>query len=168
MKIDNDLSLIQVEEKYAEEFFLLAIDIKRMGMAYCPEIVEEVTSLEKSKWWLNDYFSKFQETKAPDYFILYQKRIAGVIGYAPWDEGQKWGEIGYWVAPMYQRKGIAKRAIQFVLSISKKEFGLEETRFLIEPENVASLKLAQSLGPANETTTKENGKSYISYSISCK
>lgn len=163
--IDDDISFQQVNPSKAVEFLNLCLGIKETGMDYCPEIVTLVNDLDDSLYNLNDYLGKFEETKAPDYFIFYQGKIAGIIGFAPWDAGQKWAEIGYWVAPMFQRKGIARRSIQYILQNARKDFEIEEIRFLIEPENEASSKLALSLNPDKESEVIENGQKYLNYAI---
>lgn len=163
MKMDDDIEFFQVHEDFAESFLELALAIKEQKMDNCPEIVTEVNNLKDSLFWLKDYHQKFEETGSPDFFIIYQGNLCGIIGFAPWKKEQEWGEIGYWVAPQFQRLGIAKRSIHHILKIVKERYQIKEVRFLIEPENQASLKLAESLEPERRSEHSENGKNYISY-----
>lgn len=163
MKIDDDIKFLPVHEDYAEEFLELALAIKAQGMNYCPEIVEEVENLEDSISWLKDYREKFEETGAPDFFIVYQGGVCGIIGFHPWEADQEWAEIAYWVAPHFQRLGIAKRSILFFLELAKDKYGLKEVHFLIEPDNIASLKLAEKLRPEKKTKVNENGQQYLTF-----
>lgn len=141
-KINDDLILTQVSSERLEEFFKLCQIINSQEMAYLPEMVSISTDSENTLKCLRDYESKFKHTGAPDFFILYQGDIAGVIGFHPWNKGSEVAELAFWVAPNFQRIGIASSVVSFVMSFAFKEYQLKRIELLIEPENEASLKLA--------------------------
>ncbi len=165
MKVDDQISLKPVNSQDSIEFFKLAKVINAGHMDYLPEIVELCVDESSARFLLADYEDKAKETGAPDFFILFEGKICGIIGFAPWDKGQYWGELGYWVAPTYQRRDIASRCVSFLINYAFNKLFLDEVRFLIEPKNKASLRLVQKLGFSEGKCFEEKGVHYSYFSI---
>lgn len=143
IQIDEEITLTPIDVSKAEEFLELCIEINSENvMQYTPDIVRNCIDLKSSQDWLEDYLSKFKESAVPDFFIEYNEKIAGIIGYHPFIQTPALGELAFWVAPKYQRKSIAKRSVLGILPFTFKELKLNRIELLIEPENSASLNLA--------------------------
>ena len=163
MKSQN-LEFEQVAPHRKEEFLELCLEIQRLGMDYCPDIVEGCLDLEKTEYWLNDYAQKARDTHAPDFFIFKNQKIVGIIGFAPvFSEGE--GEVGFWVAPQFQRQGIAREALAFLIQFGFEKLDLNRVELMIHPENGPSNSLAKKCGLKRVKDKEEKGVTYQCYEI---
>ncbi|RYG06117.1 MAG: N-acetyltransferase, partial [Chitinophagaceae bacterium] len=80
----------------------------------------------------------------------------------------KKAEVGFWLLPQYQHKGIAIEALQAVINYWKNEKNLHRMEAFVEERNTASAKLLEKAGFEFEGTMRDceikNGK-YISLLI---
>jgi RimJ/RimL family protein N-acetyltransferase len=60
-------------------------------------------------------------------------------------EAGRWS-VGYWVAPWARRRGIATAAVRLITAYGFTELGAREIELLAEPENAASLAVAERAG----------------------
>lgn len=77
-------------------------------------------------------------------------RCLGMVNYHNREARHRRLEIGYIVAPASQRKGIATEAVGAMLAHCSKSLGVHRFDALINPDNAASIKLAERLGFACE------------------
>lgn len=128
-------------------------------------------TLDNAKWYVNDCISnegKKQITRA----IVVDGKAVGSIGiFIKDDVYEKSGELGYWLAEDYWRKGITSRA---VIQICKEAFAnFDIIRIYAEPFecNLGSRGVLEKAGFTYEGTMRngvyKNGKvfSYCVYSI---
>jgi ribosomal-protein-serine acetyltransferase len=168
VRVSDEIALEQVSSNYHLEFLELCRHIDIEKMEYCPEIVSSCIDEKSAKFLLDDYYTKFQETKAPDMFIFLNGHIIGIIGYAPELNEQGVGELGFWVAPHFQRKGIASRCIPSMLSVGKETMGLSKVELLIKAENMKSIELARKLGFTQGLNRFEDEREYCLFSYDLK
>jgi RimJ/RimL family protein N-acetyltransferase len=55
-------------------------------------------------------------------------------------------DAGYWVAPWARRRGVATAALRLITRFGFEELGVRQIELLAEPENVASLRVAEGAG----------------------
>jgi RimJ/RimL family protein N-acetyltransferase len=60
-------------------------------------------------------------------------------------DGGRWS-VGYWVAAWARRRGVATSAVQLIAAYGFDELGAERIDLLAEPENVASVRVAEGSG----------------------
>jgi RimJ/RimL family protein N-acetyltransferase len=60
-------------------------------------------------------------------------------------EAGRWS-VGYWVAPWARRRGVATAAVRLITAFGFAELGAREIELLAEPENAASLAVAERAG----------------------
>jgi RimJ/RimL family protein N-acetyltransferase len=83
----------------------------------------------------------------------------------------KSGVIGYWVRQSEQRKGVAKAALEMILSYGFNHLKLQEVQFIIAVDNIASRKTAESIGAiesykiARYIMTETMGHDAIAYKL---
>lgn len=84
--------------------------------------------------------------------VLDQKsgRIAGRAGLFPSEILEEKVELGYMIAPEYQKKGYARECGQAILSYAEEVLDLEEIHLLSDSRNMASLRTAAALGFAQK------------------
>lgn len=74
-------------------------------------------------------------------------------------------EIGYWIAPQYWGEGYAKEAAASIRDYGIRELGKKRFVSLIQPENNASRKVAESIGMGFEKAVDMGGKEVFVYSL---
>lgn len=74
-------------------------------------------------------------------------------------------EIGYWIAPQYWGLGYAKEAAASIRDYGIKGLGRKRFVSLIQPENSASRKVAESIGMGFEKAVAMGGKEVFVYSL---
>jgi RimJ/RimL family protein N-acetyltransferase len=81
--------------------------------------------------------------------------VKGEIAFIP-----EAGLLGYVVASECRRTGLASRAIRLLLAYARDELGTTTAHAVIEPENVASCRLVESLGfrVTKTETADDNGQ----------
>ena len=60
------------------------------------------------------------------------------------------GQVGYWIKPEARGGGIATRALRLLSGWAFEELGLERLQLIVEPENVASQRVAERAGFTRE------------------
>ncbi len=74
-------------------------------------------------------------------------------------------EIGYWIAPQYWGMGYAKEAAASLRDYGIKQLGKKRFVSLIQPDNRASRKVAESIGMGFEKALMMGGKEVFVYSL---
>jgi RimJ/RimL family protein N-acetyltransferase len=78
------------------------------------------------------------------YGVLDHDRLLGALGLMP--DGPDSAELAYWVRPESRRQGLALRGINALTSWAHRDAGLARVWLEINPENTASLRLAERAG----------------------
>jgi RimJ/RimL family protein N-acetyltransferase len=81
-------------------------------------------------------------------------RVVGALGLSNFDWPDLKGEIGYWVVAGARRGGVGSRATRLLAIWAIRQLGLERVELLANPENDASLKLAERAGFTREGTLR--------------
>ena len=80
--------------------------------------------------------------------------VLGALGLSNFDWHDLKGEIGYWMAAESRRRGIGARATRMLAVWALTSLGLERLELLANPENEASLRLAERAGFTREGTLR--------------
>lgn len=72
--------------------------------------------------------------------------VLGGVGLHPYDPSRAWAEIDWWVTPAARRRRVARTAILIVARWAFASLALERIEARVQPVNVASRALAESLG----------------------
>jgi len=81
-------------------------------------------------------------------------RVVGALGLSNFDWPDLKGEIGYWVVADARRRGVGSRATRLLAIWAIRQLGLERVELLANPDNDASLKLAERAGFTREGTLR--------------
>jgi RimJ/RimL family protein N-acetyltransferase len=76
--------------------------------------------------------------------VLEGSRLVGALGVMP--DGPRSAELAYWVRPDARRRGIALRGVEAVTAWAHRSAGLTRVWLEIDPENTASLRVAERAG----------------------
>jgi ribosomal-protein-alanine N-acetyltransferase len=92
-------------------------------------------------------------------------RFIGRCGLLPWTiDGQQEVEVAYLIDKAYWRRGLATEAAQAIVRYAFERLGLERLICLIDPQNQASIGVAQKIGMAFEKTGADEHGPYLVYS----
>lgn len=72
--------------------------------------------------------------------------VLGGVGVNKIDWKSKTGNLGYWVGTPWTGRGIARTAARQVTKFALSELQLKTLKILCRPDNIASRKVAESLG----------------------
>ena len=70
--------------------------------------------------------------------------LLGVIGFQIMDHAR--GHFGYWVGKEARGRGVATRALRLLARWAAEEHGLARLQLVVEPENLASIRVAEKAG----------------------
>lgn len=79
-------------------------------------------------------------------YPFHSSKMIGACGFSAWNPENKSVEIGYWLLPAWWRLGVMTECVGMIMSYAFNFMGIEQIEAQIEPENTASIALAQRLG----------------------
>ncbi len=130
-------------------------DLEDLYALYCdPEITKYIPDAprnyeetkEELEWFLNGH-PKHPELGLWATIHKESGKFIGRCGLLPWEiEGQYEVEVAYTISREYWGQGLATEAAQAILKYGFEELGLLRLISLIDPENIASQKVAQKIG----------------------
>lgn len=107
-----------------------------------PEVRKYMFNKNELKWERHvEYWKKRISEKIPSYTIVADGKYTGIIK-LDWSEFDECYYVSIIIMPEYQRKGIAKMALELL----ENKFRTKKIRAKIIPENEASKKLFESAG----------------------
>ncbi len=96
-------------------------------------------------------------------------KFIGRCGLLPWTiDGQDEVEVAYTIAEAYQAQGLGSEAAQAILNYGFEKLSLTRLICLIDPENIASQKVAKKIGMSFEKESRDEMGLFLVYSITRK
>lgn len=89
------------------------------------------------------------------YVILYQKSIAGIIGFKGIDHVNRKTEIGYWLSATLQGQGIMRRSCKAMLRHAFEEMGMNRVQIKVGIGNTKSSRIPQALNFKSEGVQRD-------------
>jgi len=107
-------------------------------------------TLAAEKKWLKESIKRRKEKINLGYTIFYGKDVAGGIGIKINLHRRYVGELGYFIDEKYWGKGITSQAVKLVEKVCFKKLKLVRIEIVMQPENIASEKVAIKNGYLKE------------------
>ena len=96
-------------------------------------------------------------------------KFIGRCGLLPWTiDGQDEVEVAYTIAEAYQAQGLGSEAAQAILNYGFEKLSLTRLICLIDPENIASQKVAKKIGMSFEKESRDEMGLFLVYAITRK
>jgi len=137
---DDTIRLEPIDERFVPDFERLLED---------PEVVRN-TRVPSSpppdfaSLWVGRSVEGWQDGSRAGFAILSpEATFLGFGGLVDLDLDAGQGEIGYVVAPEARGRGVASRALRLITGWAIDELGLERVELHIDPENTASIRVAE-------------------------
>jgi ribosomal-protein-serine acetyltransferase len=143
--IDSAVALRVLREDDAAELFMLT-DANRAYLRRWLPWVDLVTSEEDSRSFLASVAAQREEGRGPTFGVLCDGALAGVIGFLPVDRVNRVGEIGYWLSPRAQGRGVMTQSCRFVVRYGFLTLDLNRIQIAAGTENQPSRAVPERLG----------------------
>jgi len=134
-------------------------DLDALWALYCkPEITKYIPDAPKTyedakkelKWFMNGH-PKYPELGLWETIYKETGRFIGRCGLLPWTiEGQNEVEVAYSLVQDFWGQGLATEAAQGILQYGFEKLNLSRLICLIDPENIASQRVAEKIGMSLE------------------
>ena len=92
---------------------------------------------------------------APQYAVIHDDKLCGVIGFHAIDRQKRLASIGYWLAEPYVGNGIMSAAVQKIVGLSLKEFDLSNIEIRCATSNARSRAVAERAGFVYQSTVRQ-------------
>jgi ribosomal-protein-serine acetyltransferase len=142
--IDSEIALRVLREDDAAELFALT-DANREYLRRWLPWVDLVTSEEDSRSFLATVTAQREAGRGPTFGILSDGALAGVVGFLPVDLVNRVGEIGYWLAPRRQGRGVMTQCCRFVVRYGFLTLDLHRIQIAAGTENRESRAIPERL-----------------------
>lgn len=143
--IDSTVTLRVLREDDAAELFALTESNRAYLRRWLPW-VDLVTSEDDSRSFLATVTAQREEGRGPTFGVLCEGALAGVVGYLPVDRVNRIGEIGYWLAPRSQGRGVMTQSCRFVVRYGFLTLDLNRIQIAAGTENFESRAIPERLG----------------------
>jgi RimJ/RimL family protein N-acetyltransferase len=101
--------------------------------------------------WVNRYVEGWRDGTRAGFAVLgTHEEFLGFVAIVDLDLDASQGEIGYVIAPSARGQGIAGRALRLVTDWALDGLGLARVELHIDPDNVASIRVAERCGFVRE------------------
>lgn len=152
---DGDIELRPLVARDAGELFLLT-DSNRAELRRYMTWVDRTTAVADMSYYILtlDGFWKCGLTWA----IIEAETLIGTVGFHHSDLRNNRTEIGYWLGPAFQGRGVGRRAVHLALQAAFQYTNVHRIEAKIHPKNRASLRLVDKLGFTFEGTEREGIK----------
>jgi ribosomal-protein-serine acetyltransferase len=143
--IDSTVALRVLREDDAAELFTLT-DSNRAYLRRWLPWVDLVTSEEDSRAFLTTVAAQRENGRGPTFGVLCDGALAGVVGFLPVDLVNRIGEIGYWLAPPAQGRGVMTQCCRFVVRYGFLTLDLNRIQIAAGTQNLESRAIPERLG----------------------
>ncbi|MBR4892212.1 MAG: GNAT family N-acetyltransferase [Alphaproteobacteria bacterium] len=97
-----------------------------------------------------NYLKTVENVKGSSYLIQVDGKIVGGHGFVNFNEEYKFAELGYWLAPDFNGRGLVVRGIAALENLAFGQFGLNRLQIKVDTENVKSQAVAVRAGYVKE------------------
>lgn len=143
--IDSRVALRVLRADDAAELFSLT-DANRAYLRRWLPWVDLVTSEDDSRSFIAAATAQREEGRGPTFGIVCDAALAGVVGFLPVDRVNRIGEIGYWLVPAEQGRGVMTQCCRFVVRYGFLTLDLNRIQIAAGTENLVSRAIPERLG----------------------
>lgn len=145
LKIRDDLELCLLEQRHAEELFAL-VDCNRDYLRQWLPWVDNSKSAIDTQKFIKSSLEQLARDGSLSAGILYQAKIAGVIGFHKIDWSNLATSVGYWLGASFQGKGLMTEACRGLVKYAFDELKLNRVEIRCATENTKSRAIPERLG----------------------
>ncbi len=154
LDIGDGITLTMVQPEDAEGIFAL-IDSNRDYLREWFPWVDLAKGVEDALAFAERARKQDEEKDGVQSCIRLEGKIVGIIGFSFVDRANRKTEIGYWIAPSHQGRGIITKAVRALTDYAFSEWKMNRVAIQAGKANVKSRAVAERLGFQFEGVTRE-------------
>ena len=144
---DDEIRLEPLDERFTEGFVRLLDDPAVIRTTRVPSSPPEGFAAQ----WIGFYRAGWEDGSRAGFAMLTPRgEFLGFAAIVDLDLEGREGEIGYVVTPDARGRGVATRGLRLVTGWALDELGLLRVELHIDPENTASIRVAENCGYVRE------------------
>lgn len=155
--IDENLELRFVSERYAEELCSVVTRNTEHIQKWLSWATDDY-SVDTAKSFIKENLNGFAKNEFPSYFIFYEKKLVGGIGFSNVHKSDQNAEIGYWLGEESQGKGIVSKCCREIINYGFNELNLNRIVIRCATENIKSRAIPERLGFTKEGIARQSAK----------
>ncbi len=101
---------------------------------------------DEERAYIRNYIERIYAFYGYGLWSVFDKKSGLLIGRAGVEQKDDYAELGYLIAPEYQKKGYATEVCREILMYAEGALGLSGIRAMVHRENAASVRLCEKLG----------------------
>ena len=144
IQVDNDLELRQLNLSDSLDIFH-TIDSHRNCLGKWLPFVELTKELEDTEKFVSSVVNAPEDCFNYVFTIRKQDEFIGLVGFRNTDKQNQKTEIGYWLSPAYQKRGIMIKSVAKLCNFAFNEQGINRIEIRCAVENKASRKIPEQL-----------------------
>lgn len=145
ISIDVHLELKEIQISDAPDIFQ-TINNERASLRTWLPFVDFTLELEDSERFIKSILSIPEENREFVFVIREHGQFAGIVGFRGSDLFNRKTEIGYWLNPVFQKKGIMTRSVFELLKFAFRELNMNRVQIRCAVENFPSRAIPEKLG----------------------
>lgn len=110
------------------------------------------------------YLLGLNKSENPAYLLQVDGKVVGGHGFVMFGEKHKTAELGYWLAPEFNGRGIVARGIKVLEDLAFGKLGINRIQIRVDVENIKSQAVAERAGYVKEGVLRG---SYVLRGVSC-
>jgi len=143
--VNSKLRLESVQLNMAEVIFE-AVDQNREFLKTWLPFVEETQHVKHTEEFIKNIVSQRGKKKDEVFAIWYNLQFAGLIGFKDTDWINRKTELGYWLVPQMQGKGIMTTCVKKLIQIAFTKLGINRIQIKVARGNEKSMAIPRRLG----------------------
>lgn len=149
--VDKDISIALIGQHHAAALFQL-VDSNRDFLRNWLPWVDGTKHQSDTEDFIRFSLHQYADEKSMVCVIEYQQQVAGVVGYNTISKDLSKVELGYWLAPDFNGKGIMTRCCRYLIDYAFDELNIDKIQIAAAEDNLASRAVIERLGLSLEGT----------------
>ncbi|PFG13212.1 GNAT family N-acetyltransferase [Bacillus sp. es.036] len=154
LQVNDELALKLLEIDDAKELFALVDESRGYLRKWLPW-VDHMKNEKDYEPVIEMWLKQFSSHDGYQTGILYNGKIAGMVGFHGIDWSNKKASIGYWLAENFQGNGIMTTAVKGIIDQVFHEYGLNRVEIQCGIENKKSRAIPERLGFKQEGVIRD-------------
>ncbi|OUS13382.1 GNAT family N-acetyltransferase [Gammaproteobacteria bacterium 53_120_T64] len=162
VRVNSDVAMEQLKLDHAQELYDLTETNREYLKEWLPWL-DQIKSSDDTVKFIESTIKASSSGGAPNFSILYEGVICGVVGFHTINKQHRSGSIGYWLAQNHTGKGIITEAAKELLKIGFGELNLNKIEMHCAEGNIKSRAIPERLGFTYEATLRQCEWLYSKY-----
>ncbi len=154
LAVNDTTALTMIELRDAEELFALTEASRDYLRQWLPWL-DSVRAVEDTRNFIQTCLEQHARNDGLQCCMRYENQIAGVIGFHYLDWNNRLAEMGYWLAPPYQGRGIVTQCCRALVDLAFSELQLNRVVIRAAERNLKSRAVPERLGFVKEGVQRE-------------